>query len=48
MKASCDEAETQLALTNESSKMLLERAGNLRDERYNTLSSFLTGRVDCT
>ena len=33
MKASCDEAETQLALTNESSKMLLERAGNLRDER---------------
>ena len=33
MKVSCDEAETQLALTNESSKMLLERAGNLRDER---------------
>ena len=40
MKASCDEAETQLALTNESSKMLLERAGNLRDERYNPLPSF--------
>ena len=34
MRASCDEAETQLALTNESSKILLERAGNLRDERY--------------
>ncbi|KAJ3516161.1 hypothetical protein NLJ89_g1297 [Agrocybe chaxingu] len=33
MRASCDEAETQLALTNESSKMLLERAGHLRDER---------------
>lgn len=35
MKASCDEleAETQLALTNELSKMLLERAGNLRAER---------------
>ncbi|KAF9555820.1 oligomeric complex COG6 [Agrocybe pediades] len=33
MRASCDEAETQLALTNESSKILLERAGNLRDER---------------
>jgi cell division protein FtsL len=33
MKASCNEAETQLALTNESSKMLLERANNLRDER---------------
>uniref|UniRef100_A0A8H7Y3X8 Conserved oligomeric Golgi complex subunit 6 n=1 Tax=Psilocybe cubensis TaxID=181762 RepID=A0A8H7Y3X8_PSICU len=33
MRASCDEAETQLALTNESSKTLLERAGNLRDER---------------
>ena len=32
MRASCDEVETQLALTNESSKMLLERAGNLRDE----------------
>lgn len=34
MRASCNEAETQLALTNESSKILLERAGNLRDERY--------------
>ncbi|KAF8967344.1 oligomeric complex COG6-domain-containing protein [Flammula alnicola] len=33
MRTSCDEAETQLALTNESSKVLLERAGNLRDER---------------
>ncbi|KAF9476408.1 oligomeric complex COG6 [Pholiota conissans] len=33
MRTSCDEAETQLALTNESSKLLLERAGNLRDER---------------
>jgi len=33
MRASCDEAETQLTLTNESSKILLERAGNLRDER---------------
>ncbi|KAF8163792.1 oligomeric complex COG6-domain-containing protein [Crassisporium funariophilum] len=33
MRKSCDEAETQLALTNESSKILLERAGNLRDER---------------
>lgn len=33
MRSSCDEAETQLALTNESSKLLLERAGNLRDER---------------
>lgn len=34
MRNSCDEAETQLALTNESSKLLLERAGNLRDERF--------------
>ncbi|KDR69275.1 hypothetical protein GALMADRAFT_256106 [Galerina marginata CBS 339.88] len=33
MRASCDEAETQLALTNESSKLLLERAGTLRDQR---------------
>ncbi|KAF8176766.1 oligomeric complex COG6-domain-containing protein [Pholiota molesta] len=33
MRNSCDEAETQLALTNESSKLLLERAGHLRDER---------------
>lgn len=31
---SCDAAETQLALTNESSKSLLERAGHLREERY--------------
>ena len=48
IKASCDEAKTQLALTNESSKILLERAGNLRDERYSLLPSFLTCRVDCT
>ena len=34
MRSSCDEAETQLALTNESSKLLLERAGSLRDERF--------------
>ncbi|PPQ75479.1 hypothetical protein CVT24_013413 [Panaeolus cyanescens] len=33
MRESCKEAETQLSLTNESSRMLLERAGHLRDER---------------
>ncbi|KAJ7919033.1 oligomeric complex COG6-domain-containing protein [Mycena leptocephala] len=33
MHASCDEAETQLRLTNESSAMLLERAGSLSEER---------------
>ncbi|KAJ7456593.1 oligomeric Golgi complex subunit 6 [Mycena latifolia] len=33
MHASCDEAETQLQLTNESSAMLLERAGSLSEER---------------
>ena len=33
MQASCDEAEKQLSLSNEASKMLLERAGSLRDER---------------
>ncbi|KAJ7770875.1 oligomeric Golgi complex subunit 6 [Mycena maculata] len=33
MHASCDEAETQLKLTNESSAMLLERAGSLSEER---------------
>ncbi|KAJ3566894.1 hypothetical protein NP233_g6714 [Leucocoprinus birnbaumii] len=33
MHASCDEAETQLNLTEESSRTLLERAGSLRDER---------------
>ncbi|KAJ7462784.1 oligomeric complex COG6 [Mycena galericulata] len=33
MHASCDEAETQLNLTNESSAMLLERAGSLSEER---------------
>ncbi|KAJ6626835.1 oligomeric complex COG6 [Mycena sp. CBHHK59/15] len=32
MHASCDEAETQLKLTNESSAMLLERAGSLSEE----------------
>ena len=48
MKASCDEAETQLALTNESSKMLLERAGNLRDERLASCLTFLLDGVDWT
>ena len=33
MRTSCDVAETQLTMTNESSKILLERAGSLRDER---------------
>ncbi|KAJ7356948.1 oligomeric complex COG6, partial [Mycena albidolilacea] len=33
MHASCDEAETQLRLTNEASSMLLERAGSLSEER---------------
>ncbi|KAJ7814128.1 oligomeric complex COG6 [Mycena olivaceomarginata] len=33
MHASCDEAETQLRLTNEASTMLLERAGSLSEER---------------
>ncbi|KIK63403.1 hypothetical protein GYMLUDRAFT_197030 [Collybiopsis luxurians FD-317 M1] len=33
MHVSYDEAEKQLQLTNESSKSLLERAGNLREER---------------
>ncbi|KXN84526.1 Conserved oligomeric Golgi complex subunit 6 [Leucoagaricus sp. SymC.cos] len=33
MRVSCDEAEAQLNLTEESSRTLLERAGNLRDER---------------
>ncbi|KAF7966770.1 hypothetical protein HWV62_37065 [Athelia sp. TMB] len=33
MRARCDEAETQLQLTNEASKTLLDRAANLRRER---------------
>lgn len=33
MRQSCDEAEAQLLLTTEASKTLLERAGNLREER---------------
>ena len=33
MRSRCDEAETQLRLTNEASKSLLERAGSLRRER---------------
>ncbi|KAJ7593358.1 oligomeric complex COG6 [Mycena floridula] len=35
MRADCDEAEKQLQLTSEASKTLLERAGNLREERQN-------------
>lgn len=34
MRASCDEAERQLGLSNESSRTLLERAGSLREERH--------------
>ncbi|KAJ7655211.1 oligomeric Golgi complex subunit 6 [Mycena polygramma] len=33
MNASCDDAETQLNLTSESSALLLERAGSLSEER---------------
>ena len=33
MRISCDEAETQLRLTNEASTALLERAGSLQEER---------------
>ncbi|THU94175.1 oligomeric complex COG6 [Dendrothele bispora CBS 962.96] len=33
MRTSCDDAEKQLQLTDEGSKSLLERAGNLREER---------------
>jgi conserved oligomeric Golgi complex subunit 6 len=33
MRSQCDEAETQLQLTSSASKSLLERAGNLRQER---------------
>ncbi|KIY47000.1 oligomeric complex COG6 [Fistulina hepatica ATCC 64428] len=33
MRASCDEAETQLGLTHDASQALLERASNLRQER---------------
>lgn len=33
MHAACAEAEGQLQSTNEASKAVLERAGNLRDER---------------
>ena len=39
MRSMCDDAETQLQLTNEASKTLLERAGSLRRERYFTTSS---------
>ncbi|KAJ4481001.1 oligomeric complex COG6 [Lentinula aciculospora] len=47
MHVSCDEAEKQLQLSNEASKSLLERAGNLREERQEVedqksiVSSFL-------
>ncbi|KAF8902805.1 oligomeric complex COG6-domain-containing protein [Gymnopilus junonius] len=45
MRASCDEAETQLTLTNESSKLLLERAGNLRDESESEVEAFTSREV---
>lgn len=33
MRVGCDDAETQLQISNEASKTLLERAGTLRRER---------------
>jgi hypothetical protein len=39
MKASCDEAETQLALTNDLSRMLLEQAGNLEMKGFKGIST---------
>ena len=34
LRAGCDEAETQLRLTHDASHSLLEKAGNLREERF--------------
>lgn len=34
MRVACDEAETQLRLSNEASQSLLDRAESLRSERY--------------
>lgn len=34
MKTRCSEAQVQLAMTNESCKSLLERAGGLRATRW--------------
>ena len=34
MRTRCDEAQTQLADTNDSCKSLLDRAGSLREQRY--------------
>ncbi|KAF8322621.1 oligomeric complex COG6 [Clavulina sp. PMI_390] len=47
MRARCDEAQTELSKTSESSKLLLEKAGGLRAQRHatairqNIISSFL-------
>jgi hypothetical protein len=41
MKSDCDEAETQLSLTQQSGRTLLDRAGSLREERCVFSFSFL-------
>jgi hypothetical protein len=34
MRTQCEEAQQQLQSTNEACKSLIDRAGSLRDERY--------------
>ena len=47
MQSRCDDAETQLQLTNEASKALLERAGSLRRSRWASLSHFDVQWLSC-
>jgi conserved oligomeric Golgi complex subunit 6 len=51
MRAQCDEAQSQLQSTNEACKSLIDRAGSLRDERYDpalfaNYVSLLTPSID--
>lgn len=46
MRTRCDEAQTQLADTNESCKSLLDRAGSLREQRYSHSCYSVRPRID--
>jgi conserved oligomeric Golgi complex subunit 6 len=47
MRARCEEAQAQLQSTNEACVSLLDRAGSLRDERYDSTDSFPSTTIPC-
>jgi conserved oligomeric Golgi complex subunit 6 len=47
MRARCEEAQAQLQSTNEACVSLLDRAGSLRDERYDSTDSFPPTTIPC-